>query len=390
MRQPVWTYRTLRTLLLALVVAMGCVGCSHDRADEEVPAPAPSSLYINIYIEGQQLSNKQSAPRRAYIGDVAAMEAENRIGSLQIWVFAHDEGTLLGYLNPAIDLLNSQRSATYLMLMPDAFVQNPTSVDVYVLANVAHTHQLDETSTRQELDAALMLTGSHPFGLNSLTTEVPAEGLPMSGVLRDQPVYGESPVLRIGTAQQPAIVTVTRMVSKVRFLFGCAVTLSDFQMDSVVLAGSMIPTDEYLFLADDDNPYHLGNSYVASATKLATITDEVPMIEDPETYEYLSGMAASYYDRLVNAAVADEHLIQVGPFYLRESDKRLGGTIHYTVDGVAKQAPFLMDVAGDFSRNHTWIVYSYYAGNATDRLVVNDVFVTDWNEVNQNHEVYNW
>ncbi|WP_155808468.1 fimbrial protein [Xylanibacter brevis] len=390
MRQTAGTYRIIRTLLLLLAVAMGGVGCSHDSGDEAGRAPVTPSLYLNIYIEGQQLSNKQSAPRRAYIGDVAATEAENKVSSVQIWVFTHNDGTLVGYLNPAIGQLNSQRSATYLMLVPDEFAQNPTSVDVYVLANVAHTHQLDETTTRQELEDALMLTGDQPFGLTVLTTVVPDEGLPMSGVLRDQPVYGDSPVLRIGTAQQPAIVNVTRMVSKVRFLFGCAVTLSDFQMTRVELAGNMIPADEYLFLSDDGNDYHLGNSYVDDATTLATITEEVPKIEDPETYEYLPGMAPSYYDRLVNAAVADGHLLQAGPFYLRESDKRLSGTIHYMVDGVLKEAPFQMERAGDFSRNHTWIVYSYYAGNATDRLVVNDVFVTDWNEVNQNHEVYNW
>lgn len=52
-----------------------------------------------------------------------------------------------------------------------------------------------------------------------------------------------------------------------------------------------------------------------------------------------------------------------GPIYLRESDKQLAGTISYSIAGVAQEpVTFQMQQAGDFGRNHTWIVYAYYAG----------------------------
>ena len=81
--------------------------------------------------------------------------------------------------------------------------------------------------------------------------------------------------------------------------------------------------------------------------------------------------------------------------YLRESDKRLSGTITYQMKekGAAdydteKTANFLMDAAGDFSRNHTWIVYAYYAGSGN--LQVQSLYVKDWSTKEFNHELYNW
>ena len=78
-----------------------------------------------------------------------------------------------------------------------------------------------------------------------------------------------------------------------------------------------------------------------------------------------------------------------GPYYLRESDKRLEGTISYSVDNVA-QTPvtFKMKDNGDFLRNHSWIVYAYYEGLSGMQVVVVDV--TPWEEANDYNEVYNW
>jgi hypothetical protein len=80
-----------------------------------------------------------------------------------------------------------------------------------------------------------------------------------------------------------------------------------------------------------------------------------------------------------------------GPIYLRESDKQLRGTITYTI-GEGTPEPqtvdFAMQQAGDFSRNHTWIVYAYYAGSGN--LQVQSLYVKDWSTKEFNHELYNW
>ena len=44
--------------------------------------------------------------------------------------------------------------------------------------------------------------------------------------------------------------------------------------------------------------------------------------------------------------------------------------------------------AGDFSRNHTWIVYGYFGGKET--LKVSCVMVRDWDETSTLYDIYNW
>ena len=79
----------------------------------------------------------------------------------------------------------------------------------------------------------------------------------------------------------------------------------------------------------------------------------------------------------------------MGRFYLRESDKKIKGTITYTIgSGEEKHASFMMANEKDFSRNHTWIVFGYFAGKET--LQVYSVDVTEWTESSISHEVYNW
>jgi hypothetical protein len=53
-----------------------------------------------------------------------------------------------------------------------------------------------------------------------------------------------------------------------------------------------------------------------------------------------------------------------------------------------KTATFEMKEAGDFTRNHTWIVYAYFVG--TSRLVLNVVNVKAWDPKEGSHTVYNW
>ena len=47
-----------------------------------------------------------------------------------------------------------------------------------------------------------------------------------------------------------------------------------------------------------------------------------------------------------------------------------------------------MSSVGDFTRNHTWIVYGYFLGNGN--LVLNAVDVKDWDDDEDIGETYNW
>ena len=233
--------------------------------------------------------------------------------------------------------------------------------------------------------------GSHdPFGLTAPQATVPAGpdgGLPMSGVLKNQPVEGMAPIVSVRTN-----VKVARAVSKVRFVFCNSSDAEDQKLtiQSITFDDEMIPKEESLFL---NAPYTGRNFKVGSeyetAAPLVNAAKEVTFYSSPTEYAY-RGQTGQEYEALINKGIEDERLTEVGKFYLRESDKKITGTITYTVGNSDKElsAPFKMSEAGDFSRNHTWIVYGFFAGK--DNLKVFSVDVNSWTESSGEREVYNW
>lgn len=394
--------KVIRDIELMLILLL-LTACSSDGDSSE--AQQPSVLNIYVY------SPDKPMVTRSDVGSVTPIDnilSESLITSLQIWVFDHSTGDLVAYYSPeSVDNLNGTTTGvTYQLSVSEAFAQaaqtaNKPRVDVYVLANAASCGltSYGETTTRDILEDALI--GSAYFGLAELTTEVPEAGLPMSGVLRNVQIDGISPVYRLLNQN----VKLTRAVSKIRFVF-CRETPAQDQTDvsvqikSVKLNAGMIPLQEYLFLGslEMEKPYpvyHVGNFGtndakeflpVNSNHEVQTLTD-IPKNDDPLLYVYQAQGAQDYED-LIAEGVTNNELKQLGPFYLRESDKNLSGIIKYQKQGdVEKPATFEMDAAGDFSRNHTWIVYAYYSKSG---LVAVNVVVRDWDEDSSSHEVYNW
>ena len=147
----------------------------------------------------------------------------------------------------------------------------------------------------------------------------------------------------------------------------------------------MIPDVEYLF----QTPLSMTYNTEAKELLLTPISD-IAQTADPTQYLYL-GQNAQEYENLINTAANKQpkEVTVEGPIYLRESDKQLAGTITYTIgDGDPQTADFAMQQAGDFKRNHTWIVYAYYAG--AGKLQVQSLFVKEWSTKEMNHQVYNW
>ena len=370
--------------------------CSKDGDSPENTQPV-----INVYV----YSPEQPMITRGDIGNVDPIDntiSESLINSLQIWVFEHETGNLVSYYSPeTVNNLNDNKGVTYQLNVSEAFAKakpKPT-VDVYVVANVKQANSglaFDKNTTRATLESALI--GTDYFGLSPLTITVPDGpngGLPMSGVLRDVAVTGSAPVFKISS------VKLTRAVSKLRFIFSRD-NAKVIKINQIKLASSMIPTEEYLFLPANNSLYHVGDSYVNSETQfLSSPLESICENDDPIKYTYQSGQNAQDYENLIAEAVskATPELTQVGPFYLRESDKKLEGTINFQVgtkngenttwDNTVKTATFSMKAAGDFSRNHTWIVYAYYG---EDGMQVISVYIQDWEELytKKPHDLYNW
>lgn len=350
-------------------------------------------LSVSIYIPDMSTT-------KAETGNVGALASEKVFSFLQIWVFLHDDGQLVGYKSFSPTLLESTsltHSATTRFGMPLSpamfknLSQDGTTVDVYALANAAsvpNAADLDEETTRSELDAIVLSVST--FGASPLTMAVPTAGLPMSGVLKEATVTGGYPVLNIST------VTLTRAVSKIRFVFSqqgtpatdtapaipdkpaCVIKSISFGEDCGIAAQEKLFTDQNL---DFDG-------YTSLSTVIAGEDEEHPLIpnanitvlEHPDdllfhSVGHTTELAQEYEKRLDDAIAASS---QVGPIYIRETDKLISGTIVYNTGGDDLTATFSMkaDDGNILSRNHSWILYAYFA-DATKTLQF-EIVVLPW------------
>ena len=387
--------KVLRDIGLMLIVLL-LTACS----SESDPTDTKQPPVINVYVYAPD----KPMITRGDVGDVTPIDNtlnESKITKLQIWVFNNETGNLVSYYSPeSVDNLNGSAGvANYQLSVSEAFAQaeSKPKVDVYVVANAASCGMnFSEATTRDDLEAAMIKKSgdSDYFGLTTLTDKVPETCLPMSGVLRNVEVGGSSPVYRLDN------VKLTRAVSKIRFVF-CRETPvegADIKVgiNSVMLNAGMIPNNEYLFLETGENvqPYRVTDFDTNDATEFLPIENgvvqvltDIPKSADPLKYVYQT-QSAQDYENLIAEGVRDNDLKQLGPFYLRESDKKLSGVIKYQKEGeTEKTANFEMKAAGDFSRNHTWIVYAYYSKSG---LVAVTVVLQNWTENTGSHEVYNW
>ena len=343
------------------------------------------------------------APERPMItraNEVNATAEENAIHNMQIWVFETGTNTLVGYLAPT-SFPTTAEGQIYQMNVSKEFANAATkpNVDVYVVANGRSATTLNGSTTREQLEAAVM--DETDFGVSSPQKGVPTGGLPMTGVLRDKTIGGENPVLRVEDGGNMAKVRLLRMVSKVRYVF-CKGVSDVLLIKGITIGANLIPTTEYLFLTDKN--YRIGSVFNNDDIPLITATEITDVLEcgNPMKYDINTitpSLTAQAYEDLIDLGVngdteknIDPDLTMVGPFYFKESDKKLHGTITYTPPGEtnSKDKPYSMagDANSSFTRNHSWIVYAYYEGLSGMQIIVVDV--TPWDERDENHSVYNW
>ena len=385
--------RLLSGMLLLLLSA-----CSSSETELQVEEQ-PTVITFYVYPSDSPM------PTRAGDDLVNTIAHENDIKSLQIWVFTHDDGKLVGYLSPTV--MPTVEGTVYQMEVSKEFANaapdKRPNVDVYVAANTAAAGLSFNgvTTTRAELENAKI--GTNYFGVTSLYTTIDTEkGLPMSGVLLNQPVVGQNPVLRIGDYDNMAKVQLQRAVSKVRFVF-CMQQGTDPgekpTITGITLNGENFPVEEYLFLGSDGNPYRIGGTYEPSVATLLTSTNPItpPECDDPSKYIYDSQVfttAQAYEDKIDEGVYGTpsepdhKELAQVGPFYFRETDKKISGSISYKVGSETRDPKaFSMVTENGFTRNHSWIVYVYYGADGLDVLTV---YVKEWTTATLDRSVYNW
>lgn len=411
-------------LLLMTVLLTAC-----SSSKEEVVQPVEEDCFLEIPI----CAPERPILTRGDVGEIASSEAERTVHSLQIWVFKSKDGSLVCYRNLTdfTSLNASPYQQTYKMIVDKTFAEVRDNVDIYVVANAASylgtTVSNPADLKPANLNAAMIDEGS--FGTSTLIKTVPNGGLPMSAVLKNQPIYGSFPALRIGSQEQPAVLELTRAVSKLRFVL-CRIkeqttsTKTLVSINSIKLNGSMIPTTTYLMPGTYNYSSYVSGDITFEDNDFENhklLPGKIPQVVNPLVYTYET-QAAQDYENLIDAAVkgdiawlkqygnekdiddlknlddnAPSQLKQVGLTYLRESDKQLTGTISYTYNDngtptTVDDVTFSMAGAGDFLRNHSWIVYIYYMDSKIHVLTVTHIGMKKWTSDGNPEDAtfYNW
>ncbi len=377
---------------MMLLMIAACNSSDDGGGQEGGTDKKPAMLAIYVYAPEQAAAAQQKAAQtRANEGEVDVISAaEREIKSLQLWIYEHISGNYVGYVSTEeVTSLNTGEGVTYQIPVSDDFASRKPSVDVYVHANVKANNcgvgTLNEETSRAALMTGAIITGHFGLGLGNLQMTIPSDGLPMAGKLTMQPVVGEAPALRVGDLSQVSTVQLTRAVSKLRFVFAKTTGQPTVRITSIKIDAGMIPEVEYLFDTTQPLTYN-----TTAGELLLTDIEDIAATADPTAYLYYN-QEAQKYENLINEAASLEppEVTVRGPIYLRESDKQLTGTISYTIGGGELQtATFTMQQAGDFSRNHTWIVYAYYAG--TGGLQVQTIYVKNWENRTIDHDLNNW
>ena len=411
----------LRLMSGMLMLLLLLTACSSD-GDMQNDNPV---LKIYVYSPDHPIVTRADNPDP----DVDPIGRESEIKTLQVWVFEHHEsndpdkardGKLIGYISTnGNDISSETNQGTLVMNITDPyFIQKRPNVDVYVAANVTSNNcgfTLDDNSTRADLIAKKI--GEAKFGVATVVRSVPTEGLPMSGVLKNQPVFGTAPIFGVGTEGNLAKVKLVRAVSKMHFVFCCIDDGITHKVKTISLDGTKISKEEYLFLDGEYSAtggpryrYKIG-SYLSGSKNLFNKSNFNQAIlispmgsndKDPSYYEW-TNQTGQAYESLIAEGIAAGDLKELketngtnlSTYYFRESDRQVEGKItYYDGNTSAKTATFKISnqlefIPGDFGRNHTWIVYAYF--NYAKGLEVMTVKVNDWEETeSETHEVYNW
>ena len=394
--------RILRMTVM-LLIALPVVSCHHSLQDEEEPAELSISICIPDIDD-----------TKAETGNVDALAGEKVIKSLQLWVFIHggsNDGQLVGYKGFTSTQL-AQTGIPYstvtrfgMPLSRAMFLllsQSDARVDVYALVNAASTGNASFGSgtSRAQLDEAV-ITGS-AFGPSPLTMAVPSDGLPMSGVLKGASVAGGYPVLNVST------VTLTRAVSKIRFVFcqqgtpASGPTNSSCVVKSITFGGTSTGHDcqiadaEKLFTdhkyGSTDNPFEIDGYTPLSASITGDNGDplfknsDLSICAQPEQLLFRSSghevETAREYESRLDAAIGASS--KTSPIYIRETDKLISGTIVYNAGDGDQSVTFTMPDDNVLCRNHSWILFAYFA-EAT-RTLQFKIVVLPWDKSTYNFD----
>lgn len=366
------------TAWLILLVA----GCSDDVAVE----PKESQFKMYIYLP------EQEATTRGEYDIVSDREKENKINSLQVWVFAYnsasepipieegDDKTTIGSLYVNLDnfsLTGGVKEVAFYGISND-FKNNYPYLNVYAIANAASIG-LDVGAATDEATLQALTISDTFFGINATTnmptvSEVGNDGLPLSACAKNAQVYKQNETFTI------ANLILKRAVSKIRFVFSkvenITASVSEIKLDGHVLysegntyiktgeEGKVLPASEYLF-----SGIHDGGDVGSTFSHLINfnVPEDVPSHINPWLLRWEHEETRQEWEDRINDAISSGKAVECGRAYLLENPNRLTGTIKYKFqeEGDATEtthmARFTMTDENEFLRGHSWTIYAYFS-----------------------------
>lgn len=385
--------------LAALLMVGAMASCSENENTETAQSDnAYLSLSFSTGTGNSTRAGETSGKALADNETNANPTQENDIHNIKVWVFKSntgDDATPISYKAETLSEVMNGNYTLNLRFLRKIGGEEVKNIDLYILANSESINMPDQIKgkdlssvTRKDLKE---VSFTSPFGINSNGTaenqEVPAgKGLPISRAITEISVDSHVADTEEGAKDKGIKIPLVRAVSKLHFYFarksGNDANTSQVKVTRIEVEGNTIPTASYVF--PDEATYNedgynqdvtsqkydnAGTTYVPTALKLAGVENtDIMEVEDPKSFIKKSNQSAqAYLDAFKNKGIKSHNLC-----YLRETNKAIRGTIHYSLDGGAteKSETFKIPSDGNAIRNRELVVYGYFLNGQMGKLTV--------------------
>ena len=385
--------------LAALLMVGAMASCSENENTETVQS---DNAYLSLsFSTGTGNSTRAGETSGKVLADNetdANPTEESDIHNIKVWVFKSDTGdeaTPISYKAETLSEVKNGKYTLNLRFLRKIGGEEVKKIDLYILANSESINMLEQMKgkdlrsvTRKDLKE---VSFTSPFGINSDGTaenpKVPdGKGLPISRAITTISVDSHVADTEEGAKDKGIKIPLVRAVSKLHFYFarksGTDANTSQVKVTRIEVEGNTIPTASYVF--PDEAEYNedgynqdvtsqkynsSGTSYVPTTLNLAGVENtDIKEVDDPESFIKKSNQSAqAYLDAFKNKGIKSHNLC-----YLRETNKAIRGTIHYSLDGGAteKSETFKIPSDGNAIRNRELVVYGYFLNGQMGKLTV--------------------
>ncbi len=385
--------------LAALLMVGAMASCSEN---ENTETALSDNAYLSLSFSTGTGNSTRAGETSGKVLDDNETDAnptqESDIHNIKVWVFKSntgDEATPISYKAETLSEVKNGNYTLNLRFLRKIGGEEVKNIDLYILANSESINMLDQMKgkdlrsvTRKDLKEVCFTS---PFGISSdgtaETKVVPTgKGLPISRAITKISVDSHVADTEEGAKNIGIKIPLVRAVSKLHFYFarksGSDANTSQVKVTRIEVEGNTIPTASYVF--PDEATYNedgynqnvtsqkynsSGTAYVSTTLKLAGVENkDIKEVEDPVSFIKKSNQSAqAYLDAFYKADIRSHNLC-----YLRETNKAIRGTIHYSLDGGATEKSVTFDIpsGGNAIRNRELVVYGYFLNGQMGKLTV--------------------